>query len=307
MRKLLIASLMVWMLGSCSRFDQVINVDPPTYVKKLVVHTFLNNYDSTFYCQVTRNRGLLDSAPDSAYFVSGATVQLFEDGNLKATFQTNPSIPGNPPLYTLPAGPGYLQPGKTYELKVQHPDLPSVQALQIMPVPFTVDSVSYHPNGGISSSGDHLYSMNAYLKDAPGIKNYYSIEVHAYTDIPNPIFDSQGNVIRYDTIHYDAGTLVPESSDDPNATVVAHQVVVSDQFFDGKPYHLTFNGLQNGYYTRYQVTVRSLTQDYYLYLLSAQKKLDAQDLPLAEPVTVYTNLNGGIGIFGICWEQQYNL
>jgi hypothetical protein len=294
------------MLGACSShfFDLTLNVDPPPYIKQLVVHTFMNNGDTALVCQVTRNTGLLTSATDQDLYITDATVQLLEDGKLKATLQ--PVTGQNSlSLYSTPAGNGFFQSGKTYELKVQHADFPNVSAMQTMPSPCTVDSVRFRKDGGISTDGEHLFALDAYLKDAPGVKNYYSIAAKAYYDQVYPKYDQNGNVIGYDTFTYDAGRIFPET-DDPNVTLAGSQIVVTDQFFDGKSYKLSFKSYQNSY-TKFRVYVHSITQDYYLYLLSAQQKSDAADSPISEPVTVYTNLNGGIGIFGMYWVQEFKI
>jgi hypothetical protein len=300
-----IALLFTLIMSSCSGnfFDQVVDIDPPAYEKLLVVHTFTGSQDSVFRVLVTRNFGLLDAVEDSAFYVQNAKVQLFKNGQLLSNVPLSTVVDKG--WYEAPLTAGALEAGASYELKITHPDFPDVTSTQVMPKVFQVDSVHFRDKAGVSIDGTELYAMDAYIKDKAGERNFYAIKVVENFIIVNPIFDANGIVIRLDTIEEIEQSVYPETSDDPNAQVALGQVVVSDQFFDGQAYKMSFKASYYNSSSYFTVKVRSLTEDYYLYLISETRKEDSEDLPLVEPVTVHSNLNKGIGAFGMYSEKRF--
>ncbi len=305
LRKLSFFAFVIFLCQSCSSdfFEQVVNIDPPVYEKSLVVHATCSSLDTAFRVRVTRNFGLLDVVEDSAFFVKNAVVQLYKEGQLVATAPESTIRPDG--WYEIPIASNIYEVGKTYELKVSHPDFPGIQATQTMPALVAVDSVRFRKNGGISPDGSELFAIDAFIQDKAGETNYYGVYVTELYINVIPIFDENNNFIGLDTIEDDEYKIYPETSDDPNAQVALDMLVLTDQFFDGQAYKISYKSYSynSNDAARYKVYVRALTKDYYLYLLSEARKGEAEDLPLAEPVTVHTNLSNGIGIFGMYSEK----
>ncbi len=304
MYKLLFLFIIACGLTSCSEdfFDQTIDIDPPAYDKQLVAHALASNLDSVFTLPLTRNFGILEQTPDSGWAVNNALVQIYEDGQLKLV--APPALNGGQ-WYSVPLPPGFFQSGKSYELRASHPDFTTISARQIMPSPFQIDSAAYRENAGISGDGTKLSAVDVYLKDQAGVKNFYVITVDGLSPELTPYFDQLGNFLGYDTTGFYFNSIYPETAEDPNVRLAAGRAfAVSDQFFDGQAYKLSFRTYyQYGGYSQYRAHVWSVTEDYFLYVVSAQRKYDAGDLPLTEPVTVHHNVEQGLGIFGLGWEE----
>ena len=292
-------------LASCSGdfFSQTLEIDPPEYEKQFVLHGFGSNLDSVFRVSLTQNYGILDEVPDSAWAVPGATVELFEDGQLRATLF--PSA-GNRKVYEAPVLPDFFQPGKTYELRASHPDLPTVTGRQTMPKAVKVDSVRFRESAGIDGDGSRLSAIDVFLEDEAGVENYYEIRAMINYPILQYNYDSLGNLV-IDTIGYQAYTISLTDSDDPNAQLTyGGGIAVSDLFFDGQSYRFVAKMYQNSGHS-FQVSVREITEEQYLWGISAERKYNSEDNPLAEPVTTYTNLDAGIGVFGLANEQIFEV
>jgi hypothetical protein len=307
MRNIFIFTFLSFFFASCNGdfFDQVVDIDPPEYQKQLVVYAFNGNLDSNFRAQVTRNVGLLDAVGDTAFFVRNAVVELYEDGQLKLSApQSTFNARG---WYETMTGPGLYQAGKSYELRVLHPDFPTATATQIMPNPVIVDSVRLREKAGLSPDGTELYAIDVFLKDKAGEKNYYGIKVTNIGFYVMPIYDLNGMVIGYDTVQIPEQRVFPYASDDPNAEIGDDMMVVSDLFFDGQAYKFSFKSDYYQYSATYKVRVRALTETQYLYAVSRQRQLDAEDFPLAEPVVVHENMKNGIGVFCLFNEQVFTL
>lgn len=297
-----IALAVFWSSCSSDFFNQVVEIDPPEYQKQLVVYAFNGSLDSNFRAQVTRSVGLLEVIDDTAFYVKKASVELYEDGQLKAKALESTINPKG--WYETMTDPGLYQPGKTYELKVTHPDYPIVTARQTMPYPVMVDSVRLRQNGGVSPDGISLFAIDVFLKDRPNEKNYYAIEVNSLYYYTLPRYDNTGMIIGYDTI-FNQQRVYPYGVDDPNVELTDRQILISDQFFDGQAYKFSFKSDYFQSETIYDVHVRAVTEDYYLYAISQQRQLDSEDFPLSEPVIVHGNLTNGIGDFCLYSEQQF--
>ena len=307
MRHLLFLCLLPLFIASCNEefFEQTIEIDPPAYDKQLVAHTLAGNLDSLFALPLTRNFGILDPTPDSAWAVKNALVEIYEDGQLKLIA---PPSPLGDRWYIAPLAPGFFQAGKSYELRASHPDFPTMTARQTMPGPFQIDSTGYRENAGISADGSELSAFDVYLKDQAGVRNYYVMWVEGLSPKVDVIYDPSGQPIGFDTTGYYAYHLYAESPEDPNVRLATGSTfAVSDQFFDGQGYKFSFRTYRFDTYARYRIHVQSVTEDYFLYTVSAQRKADVEDLPLVEPVTVYDNMDQGIGIFGLGWEEVREL
>jgi hypothetical protein len=303
-------------LAACSDdfFSQTVDIDPPAYDKQLVVHEFVADTDISLRVELTRNFGILEDVPSEAWPVPGAVVRWYDNGELALTLTP---LPDSPFVYTA-ALPQALQAGHTYELRAEHADYPAIRAVQTLPAAPAVDSVVFRATAGIDDDGEELQSVDVYLRDPGGQVDYYELRVAAWqlvieyeTDpFGNWILDSLGLPIA-DTIGFDYRALDPDQAEDPNAREgIGEGLFVSDRHFDGQPYkfafrmHKEFDPLGP---PRYRVTVRAVTEAYYQYALSRRRAERADDNPLAEPVTVFDNIEGGIGLFGLFAQRVYEI
>jgi hypothetical protein len=298
---ILLFSVLSLFLNACSGdfFEQTIEIDPPEYQKKLVVHCYFGIGDTLdLLATVQRNFGLLDVVEADSFGIHNATVSMLKDGQVQFFLQ-NSGEPGDW-FYRANVPPTFFVAGGNYGLRVERAGFPTVEATQVMPAEPKIDSARYRPNDGISNDGDKLMGIDVFLKDTPGERNYYAISATTEVFYTFPIFDNQGNIIDYDTSFYQY-PLYPIASDDPNAELTDAQVLVSDQFFDGQSYKLNLKSErdQGGLTQRFRVTVRAVTEDYYLNVITSQRKSDTNDTPLVEPVLVHSNMQNGIGVFAL--------
>lgn len=292
--------------ASCSEdfFSQTLDIEQPDYEKQFVLHGFGGNLDTRFRVALSQNYGILETVPDSGWAVPGALVELYEDGQKVATLTPDVSPSGDTELYGAPIAPGFFQAGRMYEIRASHPDFPSLTSRQIMPQPVAVDSVRYREDGGIDSDGTKVSAIDVFLKDAPGRADFYEIRIVtrypqlSYTTLPD------GTVI-VDTLSFDEYAQYPNGADDPNAQFTyGGGIAVTDQFFDGQSYKFGVKIDRFGN-TEFTVYVRAITEEFYLWGVSAQRKYDTEEFPFAEPVTTYSNLENGIGVFGLYHEQVF--
>jgi hypothetical protein len=291
-------------LQACSEdfFSQTVNIDPPPYSKQLSFHLNLTNEDSLISFAMTRNYGILEDIQRfEDWYVPGATVEIYEDGQKWCTFGPANVDSGYQMTAVLPED---FNPGSTYEIRANHPDFPAARAVQIMPEPLNIDSVSIKYDAVPGEFGDRLNLLEVSIRDQPGVKNYY--EVTLFSNSLVVIYNPDGQT---DTLGLQRYALYVDGYNDPN--VVAgfdNGGLLSDQFFDGKTYKFQARFYANSYNvadSTIAVRVRSVTEDYYKWSRSYQAYYDADDNPLVEPISIFHNLENGLGIFSVAQEKNY--
>lgn len=290
-------------ITSCSDdfFGQTVEIDPPPYTKQLSFHLHFTDQDSSVRLLMTRNYGILETVSGyEDYFVHGGNAELFKDGLKWVTLQ--PLSPDS--TFILVADlPEPLQSGSTYEIRATHPDYPSVHATQVMSGDFTVDSVRLKRNAVSGEFGDKYDVVDVFLKDQPGVQNYYEVIIRR--TFFNIVFDpTTGNL---DTLGTREEVVYPEDFSDPNVVFGFNgSGLLSDQFFDGQPYKFQAQ-IYGTYGAELKVSIRNISEDYYRWSRSYQAKNEAEDNPLVEPVSVFNNLNNGLGIFSVAREQVFKV
>ncbi|MDR1631846.1 MAG: DUF4249 domain-containing protein [Dysgonamonadaceae bacterium] len=280
---------------------------------KLVLNGILMP-DSVVKIQLTESRFFLDS---NRLFnqIDDADVRLWKDGVLKETLQNT--------------GEGYYvgtyvpREGDNLRITASHTGFDPVECeTQIVsPTPIIsadttntdiekycyyqydeddwtiiIDSVKF-----VIFKGD----ITITFKDPADIAGYYIILLDLRTRYES------GNVyvqpLRYtsDDLVFKTDNELPFDDDDDFNSQYSYQF--SDELFDGKEYKIKIKAdSYSGYYwpdedskitnRELQVTLQSLSPSYYMYIKTREANSDSYFF--TEPVQIYTNITGGIGIFG---------
>jgi hypothetical protein len=301
-------------LASCNGnfFDQTVTIDPPAYEKKIAAHLFGSNTDEELQIMLSRNFGIFENVKEEEYFIKNAVIELWEEGQKKLALSSG--LVGQNDRFTVVHdlnGVSFFQPDKNYELRVSHPDYPGISGKQRMPSPVKVDSVNYSTRRS-GQFGDITLSVNVYLKDPAGVKNYYEVLAEVESIQLFPVFDNMNNFIRYDTI-LSYNELYDIDSDDPNVVETRNRgLAVSDDVFDGNSYKFVYKGNpsyfnSNNLKYKVRVWVRAITQEYYQFAITSKRSEDSGDNPFAEPVRIFSNMENGIGAFTLCHEQLFEI
>lgn len=169
-----------------------------------------------------------------------------------------------------------------------------------------IDSNPTPATVGVSWANIHKYKLT--FNDPPGENNYYRLVMLESTQTGDYTYSNYLNDfddIVFGSKNENLDGIFTESEYD-------RYTIFSDELIDGKSHTITINYHQrfNKYYDRPEykdtsmVYERSVTFDlqaisrsYFLYL-SSLKALAVADPFMSEPVQVYTNINGGLGIMG---------
>ncbi len=307
MKYFLFISFAALLLNACTEdfFSQTVAIDPPPYDKQLSFHLNLTTQDSVVRIVMARNYGILENVERyEDWFVTGATAELYENGQKWLTLAPKSVDSGFVLVGNLPHP---FQAGSTYELRAMHPDYPSVYAIQVVPDDFQVDSVRVRKDAVPGEFGDRIDLLEVFLKDQPGVKNYYEVRISklSYELQYDP------NTGEYDTTGIASYPLGVEGYNDPNVLDGYRSGgLISDQFFDGQTYKFQArfdNPMYGSFDSSLVIQVRQVTPDFFKWSRSFQTNYDNGENPLVEPISIFHNLDNGLGIFSITQEKTFIL
>ena len=278
------------LLCALSACEQIIEPDLPEHTPRLVLQAFFTP-DSTWVAFVGRSAGILESLPSRERSVAEATVELLAGDRVidELKFFQRERV------YVWEKAP--LQAEESYSLRVSAPGFATIQATDAIPRPVPIAIASYHVNTSVRSEstikGD--LSIKLEIQDPPGETNYYQIHLFA-------LFSSRREEGSF-------WTKDPSIIADNNETAFFGTApFFTDALFDGQTHEIELSSNYNvTEHTRLFLQVLDISETYYEYLKSAKLHEFTQDNPFAEPVSVYSNVENGYGIFAGYNSQTFEL
>lgn len=278
-------------LSSCEDFfETTLELDPPPFVKQLVIDCTVGSGQDSVFVSISHNEGILQlDTYAKELLVNDAVVLLTVNG---ATFQASAYTSNfinfenyNNYVVVLPTG---LAPTDIIGISASHPDYGEAKSQVIMPDISEVISTSFIENGGLDTDGDERSKVTISIKDAPGT-HFYSVKVIA------PGYDSTPRLTYISSID-------PSISETYNS----YELVVEDSSFDGKEkllefqmYRISEEEAQGNIF----IVWREVSSSYYQYSKSLKAYNEISDNPFASPISLYSNIESGLGIFSVFNER----
>ncbi len=294
----------VCLLCACeSFFNQTITVDPPAFEPKIALHVFASQKDSVVRVNVSRNIGIFGkTGADSLFYLPGAVTSWYENGVKKGDLTPFLS-PKN--IYQIRlAGP--LQAGKRYEVRASHPDFPSVRAEVVMPGFFQAANPAVRENAQVGQGGERYSVLEVEVNDESGVRNYY--EFTLLQEGFNLIIQPNG---KRDTIPTTNPTYPAELVDPAMSPGIQSGVMLTDAAFDGKRYKVQFPFYNSFSHSnqkpKYILRIRNVNEAYYKWSISSEKKASNEYEIFSEPVFIFSNIENGLGVFGMYTELMLRI
>ncbi len=288
--------------------EKDLEYDLPGATPRLVVNSLICN-DSLIRVEISISASPGDK--DQIQSLRNAELALYEndavirdfilDSLLAAPldFQGNPIASVAPTkLYFHKTIGTHAQSGRPYRLDVTFPGLATVHAVGMVPRPVRLKTVQQLVDESITVNGTSLSKLEFEIDDNGNEENYYGLEVlmnkPGSEEAPAKIlfFSAEKSLAEY---------LVSASGQHTEGVYYqpSNGVYFSNGKFKGK--HKTFTIYVDPSYmgSQYQLSVRVLTlsRDYFEFATSYQKQKANANNPFAEPTQVYSNIQGGLGIF----------
>jgi len=283
MKKATFIIILSSLLFACNDSEIVL----PRPEKKISVAGFFNT-DSLFI-HICENTYMFDYENwDSIVDIENANVTVLENG-IPMPNITKKKIERD--LYR----PGYYYTssqlpieGNEYSLQITAPGYPEVKSTTYIPqgIPIDVDS-------WIVDENYLLVEFKVSFSDPANNENFYMLELRDYS----------GVVSLYSHVQIYSSDPVIEAS----LTSSWNQLLFSDKSIDGKNYSLIFRANLNWYAETFTVRLNCLSDDLYKHFLSFEQWYVNYYDGFSEPVLVYQNINGGVGIFAGYSYREFDI
>jgi hypothetical protein len=269
--------LSLFTFASC---EMIVKVDVPEVPSKLVVTSFISPQDTIWRVYVGQTEPVFSKKPSSSQLMN-ATIQM-SDGSQTVTFPTDNST-GYYDL-NIKQAPFTIQAGKTYYLTVKTVDGRQVKAQCTIPttivgiteVEITNNSNSFEP-----------FRANIKWQDNAQENNFY--RCFSYTK-------------NYDNL---AGGAIESYQQNFNYSLIMQK----DTEKQGSSFSWRFDATQSRGYTdgksRFLFILLNTDEAYFRYMTTRETASYSEGNPFAEPSPVYSNVEGGLGVFA--GYQQYRV
>lgn len=284
----------------CSCEDELdITLSPKA--RKIVINSFFNDEDF-FHVNISENQPSTDN--DTIYFINNACVLLYKNDVFLDTLKLKTN--GN--YYSDKVIP---ETGVSYNIKAEVPGISSV-ATAVSQIPVAVKEVSLDTSSIIEHPSNIPYrQVTLRFKDIANTQNYYL--VYMIWVATRYVYDADSNII--DSVKREAIYGRGDGFNLPGYN--SGRFLFTDQLMDGDTIEKNLfirkdmYGANLGRYDHLMAYFRlcTISEDYYLYARSYTEQHSSIDYSMfSEPVSVYTNIQNGEGIFagyGQCIDSLY--
>ncbi len=257
--------------------------------EKIVVNSLFTE-DSLWNAHISHSRSVLDNSPHN--FLDNATVSVFDESNNLVTTLNHVSDGFYQSSTATPIA------NETYRLEVDAPGYNSVSATNSIPteVPIiNVDTISTE-----DSEGNPVLQVTMNFTDPGGVSNYYMLEMQYVLDYSQWGFDEE-----------ERGRL-EITCNDPNIESVNsfsflgeenayNYLLLKDDQFDGQNYTLRFYVINWADFKEIDLTgeirLMNTSEEFFNYRKSYEVYENAINNPFSQPVQVFSNIVGGMGVF----------
>lgn len=272
-------------LASCEDFfDTVTDVDVEEHEPALVVFSFVEIGKETQAATVSHSSGATTSLEPRR--LDNASISISRNGIPEGVYQYHP----DQQIYQSDATFSGTE-GEVFRLDVSAPGYAAVHARANIPPNISVGGITYLGEGYSIEYETDLPEYEIILQDDGAVSNYYAVEVYVY-----------------DT----TGTQPPQwvwavHSNDPSIRNWDYGgVVFKDDTFNGQEHKLRL--FTNAYLDSDDVLlfrVYSIDEGFYRYITTKETYQENYDNPFADPINIYSNVEGGFGLFTIMKVEEF--
>lgn len=193
---------------------------------------------------------------------------------------------------------------EVYTLKIEVPGVESITASSSIPEPVEISHAAVGAiNGFEPNEGEFFQEFDVRLSlqfsDPEGEENYY--QVNFYQEIEARSNSGGSNAIKEIIPSY-GYSLIDERLTN-NFNLVDGGLLFKDFTFNGTAQDFVFQPLFRYNFVNYKkpekiiIQLRSVSEEYYQYYTSVYRQQSQGNVPFTDPVDIYSNINGGHGIF----------
>ncbi|MEM6317772.1 MAG: DUF4249 domain-containing protein [Bacteroidota bacterium] len=289
--------LAIFWLGLATSCEESVDLDIVIQEPQVVVNsTFVPG--EPFKVFVSKSQNVLSSEPNE--YINNAAVRILnQQGEVLEQLQLrNLRTPHYSSRNIHPEN------GKVYRLEVAIPGQETIIAEDNVPLPVALDHIKVDTLEMFGDQEAQVYkvSVAVHFKDPIGAQDYYHLSLFNRKATHHGMLDGLG---PEGSEKNSWSPLMPLESDENNPAVTFHYedggVLFTDEAFDGQPTQLTFYSLlsldEAAQGSQIVGELKTVSRAYYLFQTSLSRQIANRDRPFVEPISVYSNIENGLGIF----------
>jgi len=277
--------------------EEPVDLDIAIQEPQIVVNSNFSP-DQPFRVSLTKSKNVLTT--DIEEFVNNAVVKVFDSQG--AELDELRLVNFRTPYYESRS----LNPesGKVYRLEISVPGHPQIIAEDIVPLPVILKDIEMDTIEIFGATDERIYKVeiDVNFEDPIGAQDYYHLSLYNHMAVPNNESMFDGDSPAGDKV---LTPLMPLESGKANPAVTFHfedgGVLFTDEDFDGQEASLKFYSLlsldNEAHKGKVVGELRTVSKAYYLYHTSLSRQIANKDRPFVEPISVYSNIENGLGIF----------
>ena len=293
----------LWILSllTLSACEMTVDLDLPDRDPQIVVNSYFGpGHD----WEVDVSTSSTIKRPNSGGVLADGELTLYKENEFAGTFTRKDGryhLTGNSP-----------EAGKVYSLRVEAPGYAPVEAYEAVPRPVTVANLHITPSTR-EIQGDMKTEVRIVIQDEPDANNFYSLNL---TSLIRPFEGSEPspNNVPFISTDHSLAQYYEELDffgNQDGFTWYYGEVFFSDELFRGREKTITIfisdhliksEGTESA-----EVVIRQITEAYFRYEITSAIQARTGNNPFAEPVSVYSNVSNGMGIFGAYNESRLPL
>ncbi len=275
-----------------------VELDLPQHNSMIVVNSVFNN-DSLLTVHISKSNGMFQN---SRPWVESAIIKLYQNDEL---IETNELIPTDSGLYISNF---VAQESNSYKLEISSSGLNSIECKDLLPTKPILGSISFKDSIYVDEDRFPISQARILIHDSFNKKNFYEVKFKLKYILPD---ESKYRIT--DAISYRKNSDIVLQNENI-LDYYPKTLVFSDELFNGQDYNMhidfagpisitAYNGQMEhqGYDFTLIVYFRSISENYYKYKKQLTKHLYNQEGDIWEgvgdPIQMYTNIDGGYGIF----------
>lgn len=292
------------MFASCEKtFNTVINIDVPH--TPMIAMTLSNmTIDNYIKGAITETRKITGASYGNTSLIN-AKALIYEDGILKdslAYFSVEDIFLSHQNNWI---------PNKTYKVVISDAGKETVNATDVMPALVTPTSVTRVKDSKSFTLPDYnnkpivCDEITITFNDPSAGKNHYTVDFTMLDSFSGHYYST--NFITFDD---DVETDYDDDADPTATTSMKYGTLyLNDDNFNGQTKKLVvyIPRMFNTSTDTISVQFNHISDNYYKYIRTLNKYLNAEGNPFSEPVQVFSNVNYGAGIFALQQRLQYVL
>lgn len=259
---------------SCTQIEDVVL---PPYKPQIVVNGLISDQEPTLV-KLSQSISSLDT--NVIPIITRASVQLYDESG--ALFD-NLSYNGFDGGFV---GTKTVQKGQRYRLRVNYESKELNATTELTSGAFIRD-IFYNDSTGLDTAGFNLGEVSFSFTDIQGQDNFYRVNVFYY------------DIVRQS---FEVLDLRTDEFINARATRTDDGYIFSDETFRGDEItiraEVPFGFVDNSAPFKFYIKLEALNRDLSLYEESRELYRQSRESLFSEPVDLYSNIQGGLGIFG---------